>query len=155
LNEKELIKESINEFDKLVDLLDIDTINNIPMRKLNIILSSKLNEGLIKKQFEFLKNYFDKNDVDTTEVEKLINIFSKRMTILNSVNNIKKFFKLFKITNTTEYSDNINNFKINSQFEKINDVIKMIEVLKNNNINIEENSIAFDILNKLFEKNGF
>ena len=112
MSEKELLKDSINEFDKLIDLLDIKTINNIPIRKLNIILSSKLNEGLIKKQFEFLKNYFDKNEADTTEVEKLINIFSKRMTILNSVNNIKKFFKLFNITNTTEYSENINNFKI-------------------------------------------
>ena len=153
MNEKDLIKQSIKDFDELIDLLDIKTINNIPMKKLNIILSSKFSEGLIKKQFDFLKEYFDKK-VDTTEVEKLINIFSKRMTILNSVNNIKKFFKLFNITNTTDYSENIKNFKIDAKFEKINDVIEMIEVLKNNNINIEVNSIAFDILNKLFEKNG-
>ena len=70
------------------------------------------------------------------------------------MNNIKKLFKLFNISNTTEYSENINNFKIDSKIEKINDVIEMVKMLKNNNINIEENSIAFDILNKLFFKNG-
>ena len=158
MNEKELIKQSLKDFDELIDLLDIKTINNIPMRKLNIILSSKFSEDLIKKQIDFLKDYFGKK-VDTTEIETFINIFSKRMTILNSVNNIKKLFKLFNITNTTEYSENINNFKIVDKFNKINDVIEMVKMLKNININIEEieeNSIAFDILNTLFffEKNG-
>ena len=79
LNEKELIKDSIDEFNKLIDLLDINTINKIPMKILNIILSSKFSKEKIKKQFEFLKNYFDRNNVNTTEVENLINIFSKKI----------------------------------------------------------------------------
>ena len=45
------IKESINEFNKLIR----KTINNVPMRKLNIILISKFTEDLIKKQFDFKK----------------------------------------------------------------------------------------------------
>ena len=69
-------------YSSLSNLLDANTIKEVPKNILRIIFEQVNNFELFHREIEFLKKYFDKKDVNTVEIEDNLLIIAYRETII-------------------------------------------------------------------------
>ena len=143
-------KNAKEKFETLENLIT-NTLDKIPKDILELCYIKVNKEEEIKKEFVFLKQYFKKEDIDTTNVQKLVYFLSKKTAIILIINSIQFFFEQFKIK-LEDYNVKLNKIKTQLNESKlISNFEDYLQQLGELNISIETTS-DLEILLCLYQK---
>ena len=152
--DKYLLDQAIKKFEELKDILDESSLNNISKETFNIILENIKDEKEIKKELKTLKEHFEEEEKDTTQIEKSLLLLSQREFILFSISDI--LFILEKLNvNKTDYSEKLKeiNSEINTE-SSLAELVKVSNILSELDINVKKQHESLKILRILNNKSS-
>ena len=144
------LENAENDYLELEKLLDINNFNEIDKDRFNLILIEiSKSEEKLESELNFIKNYFNKNDVDIKNIQSQLIVFSQKEKMKKIVEGIKKILDIFNIEKSDFYNElNKIIYTLDDEFnvESIQNIVKFLEekeILKKH---------IKDIINKLTEK---
>ena len=83
-----IIQESFSIFQTLINLLDESTLTKVPKDILNLILHSIKDEQSLHNEIDYLKKYFNKEDLETNALEEKLLLLSQKEVIVAAISDI-------------------------------------------------------------------